>query len=180
MHKTLEYSAILTFLLCSLGVVETRFSHMERKQETEVQWFCKRKTGKKRIICIHLCMDMPYTLHYTTLHHTTYTHYTCMHVWKGKRRQFSWFLLHSSVLYIYDEEEKDTWFLMYCTTHSACRFLSFHSDAIWPSHLRTYYDKRTRPLVEFAIKYGVLWVAHSGFFLSFAFCSRFVLIEYMY
>lgn len=84
MHKTLEYSAILTFLLCSLGVVETRFSHMERKQETEVQWFCKRKTGKKRIICIHLCMDT----HYTTLHDTPYYVYTLhMHAYVCMERQ---------------------------------------------------------------------------------------------
>lgn len=76
---------------------------MERKQETEVQWFCKRKTGKKYICITH----------------------------KSKRRQFAAAtaaLLLPVCIYV---EEKDTWFLMYCTKLMLFYFVSHFS--IWPS-----------------------------------------------
>lgn len=165
---------------------------MERKQETEVQWFCERKTGKKRIICsIHIYVWIWHThTHALTAHCSTYiyTHgytvhtlHTRMHVWKGKRRQFSWFLLllllYGVCIFTTKKKTLDFWCIV---QQNSCRFLPLHSDAIWPSHLRTYHDKPIRPLVEFVIKYAVLWVAHSGFFLSVALRSRFVLAKCMY
>lgn len=82
---------------------------MERKQETEVQWFCKRKTGKKRIICVYIYV---WIWHTHTTHQTTYTHFThvCMY---GEANEdnlagFSTLCVRVCVVYIYDEEEKDT------------------------------------------------------------------------
>lgn len=73
---------------------------MERKQETEVQWFCKRKTGKKIfffcVICIYFIYGYGYTLYYTTYNNTY-----------GKANEDNLARFFSVCIYIYDEE-KDT------------------------------------------------------------------------